>query len=113
MSLPQAERRAHDRYPVRTAAHLVLPAVGMVEGRAIDLGKGGAGVVCHHNVPVGSQVELTMTLPARPSGVEVFKASATVVNCTLSAMDGGFRLGLQFASLSSAAEKALRGVLPE
>lgn len=115
MNLPRAvpaDRRAHDRFPVRVAAQLVLPDRVSIGARTLDLGRGGAGVVCDLNVPVSTQLELRMNLAARPGGSALFEATATVVNCTLTAGDGGFRLGLQFQSLSDSASAALKGVLP-
>lgn len=115
MNLPRAvirDRRAHDRHPIHVGAVLVLPGGRTVPARTLDLGEGGTGVVSDANVPIGTKVELHMTLPARPSGSARFVASATVVNCTLAAADGGFRTGLQFAPLSPAALDALRGALP-
>lgn len=74
------------------------------------MGKGGAGVICDANLPVGTSVALRVRLPARPTGSALFEASATVVNCTLAGIDGGFRLGLQFGTLSAAAMEALKGI---
>ena len=51
-----------------------------------------------------------MKLPARPSGSVVFEASAVTKNCTFSNSDDGFRLGLEFESLSAAAMDALKGL---
>lgn len=115
MTLPRpllSDRRSSDRHPFRTAAVLALPDGRTVQGRTLDLGKGGAGVVVDFNLPVGTTVKVRMNLPARPSGNAVFEARATVANCTLAGSDGGFRLGLQFDTLGDAALAALKGALP-
>lgn len=115
MTLPRAlvsDRRGNDRHPFRTAAVLRLPDGQALQGRTLDLGKGGAGVVVDLNLPVGTAVNVRMNLPARPSGNAVFEARATVANCTLAGSDGGFRLGLQFDALGDAALAALKGALP-
>lgn len=108
----QSDRRRHDRHPFRTAAELVWPGGQVLPARTIDLGVGGAGVVVDLNLPVGTTMTVRMNLPARPSGRAVFEAPATIVNCTLAGSDGGFRLGLQFGSLSIPAQAALKGALP-
>jgi len=109
---PSADRRSHDRQPLRTAATLGLPDGRAVPARTLDIGKGGAGVVCDLNIPVGTLLAIVMRLPARPAGSALFEASATAASCTLAASDGGFRLGLQFSPLSAAALIALKGVSP-
>ena len=113
MNLPKAsisDRRAHDRHAIRTAAQISLPDGRLLPARLLDVGEGGAGVVCDLNLPVGTTLGLRMKLPARPSGSVVFEASAVVRNCTLSSSDDGFRLGLEFESLSAAAMEALKGL---
>lgn len=115
MTLPiptASDRRANPRHPFRTAATLKLANGNVIPARALDISKSGAGVVCDLNLPVRSVVTVRMSIPARPSGSAVFEAQATVANCTLAASDGGFRLGLEFGSLSSAALGALQGILP-
>lgn len=115
MNLPQArpsDRRNHDRHPMRTSAVITLPDRRQIAARLLDLGKGGAGVVCDFNLVVGLELSLRMSLPARPDGNAVFEARAVVRNCTLAGSDGGFRLGLEFQPLSAAATAALKGALP-
>jgi hypothetical protein len=115
MSLPQtnfSDRRGHDRHPLKTSATLGLPDGRTIAARTLDIGKGGAGVVCDLNLPVGTVLALLIRLPARPAGSALFEASATTASCTLAGSAGGFRLGLQFNTLSAAALDALKGVLP-
>lgn len=120
MSLPHVvvtdtrthDRRAHERYAIHVTAQLQLADRAPVPARTLDVGKGGAGVVCDFNLAVGTKLTLRMKLPARPSGSAVFESAASVVNCTLAGADGGFRLGLQFGPLSAPALAALKGVMP-
>ena len=115
MALPiptSSDRRASPRHPFRTAATLTLQDKTVVEARALDISMSGAGVVSDLNLKVGAKVVLDMRVPARPSGSAPFQAKATVMNCTLASSDGGFRLGLEFEPLGSAAQAALKGVLP-
>ena len=115
MNLPKSvisDRRAHDRHPFRTSALLALPGGLVVQARVLDIGKGGAGLVCDVNVVEGTAVAVRMRLPARPNGSAEFEATAMVRNCTLAGSDGGFRLGLEFNPLSPSATAALHGLLP-
>lgn len=114
MNLPTpgpAERRAHPRQPFRTAATLTLPGGQVLPARVVDISKAGAGIVCDLNLPVRTVLSVRMSIPARPSGSAAFEARAVVVNCTLAASDGGFRLGLAFEPLSAAAAAALKGIV--
>ena len=114
MTLPTAtssDRRAHPRQPFRTAATLTLPGGQLLSARTVDVSAAGAGVVSDLNLPIKTTVTLSMRIPARPSGSAAFEAQALVVNCTLAASDGGFRLGLAFAPLTPAARAALKGIL--
>lgn len=106
------DRRAHDRYAIHVSAQLLLGNGAAVPARTLDIGKGGAGVVCDYNLPVGTRLTVRLRLPARPSGSAEFDSPATVVNCTLAGADGGFRLGLQFGTLAPAALTALKGIMP-
>ena len=106
------ERRSNDRLPFRTAAVLVLPDGTSLRTRTVDIGKGGASVVSDMALPLNLKVTVRMTLPARPSGSMPFEAAASTVTCSLAGSLGGFRVGLQFGTLSASATAALRGVLP-
>jgi PilZ domain len=115
MNLPKtviADRRGHDRHPFRTSALLILPDGRAVPARTLDIGKGGAGVVTDINPAIDSELTVRMSLPARPSGSAVFEARATVVNCSLTGSEGGFRIGLQFGTLPAPALAALQGAIP-
>ncbi|MCE4553812.1 PilZ domain-containing protein [Roseateles cellulosilyticus] len=110
-ALPGKERRTTERKTLRTAAQLKLPSGHVVDARTLDIGKGGAGVVSDYNLVVGAKVAVRITLPVTSSGGVVFEATATVANCTLASKDGGFRLGLQFQPLETAAAAALKALL--
>jgi hypothetical protein len=107
-----SNRRSGDRVALRASAVLGLSDGRVIPARTLDIGKGGAGVVCDLNLIVGAVVSIRMNLPSNSPVGAVFEATATVANCTLSNKDGGFRLGLQFNPLSAAAASALRAVAP-
>lgn len=84
----------------------------VVSARTLDISAAGAAVVCDLNVKVGATVKLRARIPARPSGSLPFLAKASVVNCTLAASEGGFRLGLEFQALDADAQASLKGIFP-
>ena len=91
----------------------MLPGGKAVRARTLDLGAGGAGVVCDVNVPMGTPVSLHIMLPSRLSASAPFEVVAVVVNSTFSATNGGFRVGLRFGSLQVSALTALKAAFPD
>lgn len=115
MSFPHlsgTDRRRHDRHPLRTSVTLALPDGRVISGRTLDIGAGGAAIVCDLNLRAGIRLSVRLRLPARPEGTSPFAAVGTVANCTLAGQDGGFRLGVEFEPLDAAAAEALKGALP-
>jgi c-di-GMP-binding flagellar brake protein YcgR len=106
-----SDRRAHDRHPFRTEVILNFADGRRVVGQTLDIGQGGAGVVCDINAVVGWTVRLRLRVPAQTTGSHLFEADAEVVNSILARRDGGFRLGLEFRPLSAAADAALKDYL--
>lgn len=107
-----SDRRAHDRTGIRTQAILVLADGREVVGYTMDIGEGGAAVVCDLNLPLDYPLTIRLTLPANPKGNAPFEASAVVANCILAGRDGGFRVGLSFRQLEPSAKAALKGLKP-
>ena len=107
-----SDRRAHDRFPLRTDV-VVLAADGrQLPGRSLDIGKGGMAVVIDINPAVGTGFTVHARLPTRPSGNAAFEAQVTVASCVLATADGGFRVGLQFTGLDAKAQDVLKRFLP-
>ncbi len=100
-------RRAHDRFPLRTDVLLQLSDGRQARARSLDMGKGGMGIVTDINALVGTKLNLQLRLPVGTGGSELFQASAVVANVVLAGSDGGFRLGLQFLELSAQAREVL------
>lgn len=105
-----SDRRSHDRHAIRTQATLFLGNGREVTGYSLDIGEGGAAVVCDLNIPLGHSLSIRLTLPANPRGNTPFEAKATVANCILAGRDGGFRIGLEFEFLEPSAMAALKGL---
>lgn len=116
MALPKptviSDRRGHQRHAFHTDAVLTLPDGRALVAQTLDVGMGGAAVVTDINPPIGFELTIRMSMPARPKGSKVFEARASVANCILAGGDGGFRVGLQFKPLTPEAVLALKGLLP-
>lgn len=107
-----SDRRAHDRFPLRTDVAVRLPDGRQIAGRTLDVGKGGMAIVIDVNPTPGTAFVLRTRLPLRAGGSATFEAPATVASCVLATADGGFRVGLQFGTLAVPAQAALKGFLP-
>lgn len=107
-----SDRRAHDRFPLRTDAVVRLPDGRQIAGRTLDIGKGGMAVVIDLNPTPGTALVLRTRLPLRAGGSATFDAPATVASCVLATADGGFRVGLQFGALGAPAQAVLKSFLP-
>lgn len=105
-----AERRAHDRRPLRVSAHVLLPGSQPFEVRTLDIGLGGMGIVASANPKPGTSFAIQFTLPAKaghnPAPLQV---KVKVANSVLD--HGGFKIGLQFLALEPAIERILRQFL--
>lgn len=106
------DRRAHDRYPLRTDVVLQTADGQQFAGRTLDIGKGGMAVVLDINPPIGLQFVARARLPVRPGGNAAFEAPVSVASCVLAVSDGGFRLGLQFGTLDAKMQDVLKRCLP-
>lgn len=103
-----SDRRAHDRHAIRTEVILDLADGRRAMGMSMDIGMGGAGVVCDLNLPEGTRLRLRLRLPGQTPGANLFDAEGAVVNSILARREGGFRLGVQFDPLSPQAEAVLK-----
>jgi c-di-GMP-binding flagellar brake protein YcgR len=101
------ERRQHQRVRYRSVAHLLLPDQQPLEVRTFDIGLGGVAIVASGNPPTHSSCALRLTIPVRPQGSAIVEVQAKVVYSVLSTTEDGFMIGLQFISLSAAAETAI------
>lgn len=94
---PGADRRAHPRKPLRTAA--TLTAMGrQVPARTLDISKEGLGITSDLNVPVGTKCKIAFSLLIGPRG-HPMQLNALAVDTVMSGFDG-FRIGLSLLSVS-------------
>ncbi len=108
MTLPAVaadNRRAVERYPLRTKALLVI-GEHRLDVRSLDIGKGGMGVAADWNLPVGTPLVVKFNLPVKHSILPLV-LNAVVVNGTLAASIGGFRIGLQFRGVDAQTQMAI------
>ena len=102
-SLSGKERRADERKPLRSQAHLLPLGQAPFAVRLIDISEGGLRVACSVNPPLMTVSLLRMSVPtadrAAPATVEV---KVQVINSIYARAEDGFRVGMQFLELSSA-----------
>jgi c-di-GMP-binding flagellar brake protein YcgR len=96
-----ANRRAHDRVPMRTTVILSMPNGQHVHGRMFDIAKGGVGVVVDNTMHVGLEVRMQFRLPVGPINGTQLVLPAQIMNVVLAASKGGFRMGVRFLHLSA------------
>ncbi len=100
------QTRHHYRVPVEVA--------GVVEGtlvRVVDLTADGAGVLGPQPIPVGTEVELRLDLPAVDGEVRPFRANFTVWSCH-PAGDAGWRMRGTLAPVTAADARGAHRALP-
>jgi hypothetical protein len=107
-----SDRRAHDRYPLRTDVMLQSADGRQFPGRMLDIGKGGMAVVIDINPDIGTRFVVRARLPVRPGGNAAFEAPISVASSVLAVSDGGFRVGVQFGALDAKTQDVLKRCLP-
>ncbi|MFY7855817.1 MAG: PilZ domain-containing protein [Rubrivivax sp.] len=103
-----AERRREERRALRVPARVSLGPGQVFEVRTLDVSPSGLGIVASANPRPGLTFKIEFVLPMRPSGALNVEATAKVMHSVLARDQGGFKIGLQFASLSPGAEAAIQ-----
>jgi c-di-GMP-binding flagellar brake protein YcgR len=107
MTDPLAERRQHDRKPLRVPAELIFPNHPPVPVRLLDVSAGGVGVLASSNPPLGARLAVRFSVPSMGKGASIVEAPVQVAHSVLSGTHGGFVVGLQFTSLSPQSSMAI------
>lgn len=95
------ERRVFERKTLKGPARVTSPGKSPMIGRMSDISLGGACVISDANIPVKTIFQLEFNILVRKtSTLAGFRAAAIVTHVSFSNADGGFRVGLQFTSLS-------------
>ena len=111
-SQPIAERREHDRKPLRGPAHLLPPGQPPFQVRLIDLSEAGMRVACSVNPPLMSISVIRMSVPnSDRTGFSLIEARVQVLNSIYARAEDGFRVGLKFLDLPDDTEKIISAFL--
>lgn len=103
-----SDQRKHDRRVYRTTARILFGPNQVVEVRTTDISMGGMGIVASANPKIGTTFTIHVLVPVKPEGVMPVEARVEVVHSVLASDEGAFKIGLEFKSLSAAAETALK-----
>jgi c-di-GMP-binding flagellar brake protein YcgR len=94
------DRRQHERKLFRCAAHLLVPGRQPLAVRASDLSLGGIGIVAPVNLPLTTGCVVRFVMPLTPRNGTSFEVQVRVIYSIYSAGEDGFKIGLQFDSVS-------------
>lgn len=101
-----ANRREHDRRPLRTQATLLVVQQTVVV-RTLDVSESGIGFITEIDPPRGMRFKIAFACPRRPQGFVEIACSAQVMGSVFSMTDGGYRVGCRFQGLSPTMVNAL------
>lgn len=100
-------RRASQRYPLRTQAFVEIPGQPPFAVRTLDISSGGMAIVAAANPRRGTTFNIRLTIPVEPTGSVSFVTTAQVVHSVLSSAEDGFKVGLAFTKLEPASAEAI------
>lgn len=104
------DRRKDNRKILHTHVVVTLADGTRLDESTMDISESGMCVSCQLNLHPGDQCSVSLRLVLN-YGVADFSAKAKIMYSVLAREAGGFKLGLQFQSLSQAAEDTLRHYL--
>lgn len=99
MGLYDADSRSRPRKIVRARTKVALRGGKLFNGRSIDIGEDGMGILLEEALPVGQSCAVLLETFANGQSHR-FESEARVVFCICSGTTG-FRVGLQFQSLGA------------
>jgi len=95
------ERRVFERKTLRGPARIVLRDAQATIVRMLDISLGGAGILSELNLPAKKSFQLEFNILVRKTNtVAGIRAPVVVTHVAFSNNEGGFKVGLQFLSLS-------------
>jgi len=110
VSQTSPERRNQARKLIRLAAELETAGGAPMPVRTVEVSMGGAALASSVNLKPGQSCRISIALPARPPQ-PMLDLRGTITYSVLSQRDGGFRVGVQFQALSSAAQARLQAFM--
>ena len=106
-----AERRRSARKLFRKTAYLLFAGHPPIPVRTLDLSVHGLSVVGAVNPSQHATCVCQFGIPVMPAGNFRIEVQATVVESILSGSDGGFRIGLQFSTITTEVSEAIKKFL--
>jgi hypothetical protein len=107
LSMFGANRREHDRRPLRTQA-TVLVARQTFLVRTLDVSESGVGILAEVNPAIGTRFRIAFALPnKRAGGFTEIASDVQAMGSIFSSTDGGFRIGARFNDATPAMVAAL------
>lgn len=110
LELDVEERRIERRHAILVRADIDIPGKVALSGHAVDVSRGGMGLQCPVDVPVGA--ELTVTVPLEVCGERRVVSLPGRVCYSRKQSDRHFRIGLQFVHLDEATTAFVHAVCP-
>lgn len=102
-------QRVHSRYRFGRQVMVLLPKHNLLTLECYDISAGGCSILHNEKIASGTKCQLGFT-SWHQFNPRVFAADA-IVRYHLFAADGGFRLGIQFASMPESSRRILDQVL--
>jgi hypothetical protein len=90
-----ANRREHDRRPLRTQATALVAGQTFLV-RTLDVSESGVGIMTEVNPALGTRFRIAFALPKRSGGFTEIAGEVEVMGSVFSSTDGGFRVGLRY-----------------
>jgi len=104
------ERRSERRHAILVRADINIAGKVALSGHAVDVSRGGMGLQCPVDVPVGS--ELNVTVPLEVCGEQRVVTLPGRVCYSNKMSDRHFRLGLQFVHLDEDTTAFINALCP-
>lgn len=103
-----ADRRQAGRITLACPALIEFPGLGRIQGRLVNLSTLGALVALPHELPLGSELTLTLALPDDPDPLVL---RGMVVRHVRLDPAGNPAIGLSFLALTTLARRRIEGLV--
>ena len=111
-SLSGTERRQHERKALHGKAHFLPPGQPPFQIRLLDMSEGGLRIACSVNPQLMSVSVIRMSVPnADRTAASVVEVPVQILNSIYARTEDGFRVGLRFLDMPSAAKEVIAAFL--
>lgn len=102
-----ADRRQYERKLLRVPAQMIVPGVGQISVRTIDISLGGIGVISDAKLPMMAEGMIRLSIPTMQQTVVDVICRATIMHCIYNGDLDGFKVGLKFTEMSMPTRDAI------